>query len=126
VPLSKGQEKEIRTRINTFITRNIKKIDAIHLDDLVINPYLVETMGLKTGKEIVEFFVNQRFQSGVVTSFGSLFEKQIAMFFGEAARISDIDLKFNRGGKTYFVQLKSGPEGFTGQALEKTLEAWRV
>jgi hypothetical protein len=125
VPLTKDQEAEISKRIKAFVTRNITKIDAIHLDDLAINPFLVETMGLKTAEEIVEFFVNQRFQRGVVTSFGSLFEKQIAMYFGKAAEIHDVDLKFERAGKTYFVQLKSGPEGFTGPALEKTLQTMK-
>lgn len=104
---------------------NIVKVDKLHLNDLAINPYLVEAMGLRTPEEIVEFFVNQRFQRGVVTSFGSLFEKQIAGYFGQSARISDVDLRFERGGVTYYVQLKSGPEGFTGPALTKTLSTMR-
>lgn len=125
MPLNKVQEAEINRRIRAFVINNIKKIDSLNLEDLAINPYLVETMGLKTAEEIVEFFVNQRFQRGVVTSFGSLFEKQIAKYFGESADIADIDLKFVRNGKTYFVQLKSGPEGFTGPALEKTLQTMK-
>jgi Type II restriction endonuclease EcoO109I len=121
VPLSKAQETEISKRIRTFVKDNIAKVDKLRLDDLAFNPYLVEAMGLKTPEEIVEFFVNQRFQRGVVTSFGSLFEKQIAGYFGESAGISDVDLRFERRGVTHFVQLKSGPEGFTGPALTKTL-----
>lgn len=121
MPLSKSQEIEIGRRIRTFVKDNVAKVDKLRLDDLAFNPYLVEAMGLKTPEEIVEFFVNQRFQRGVVTSFGSLFEKQIAGYFGESAGISDVDLRFERGSDVYFVQLKSGPEGFTGPALTKTL-----
>ncbi|MGP8056931.1 MAG: PmeII family type II restriction endonuclease [Nitrososphaerales archaeon] len=125
MPLTKQAKAEITKRIRAFVKKNITKVDGLHLDGLAINPYLVETMGLGTPEEIVEFFVNQRFQRGVVTSFGSLFEKQIAGYFGEAAGIGDVDLKFDRKGVTYYVQLKSGPEGFTGPALTKTLNTMK-
>jgi len=122
VPLSKADEEEIEKRIRKFVTDNLEKMNELRLEDIAINPYLIATMDLRTPEEIVEFTVTQRFQRGIVTAFGSLFEKKIAKYFGEAAGIADIDLKFERGGKTYFVQLKSGPEGFTGPALDKTLD----
>ena len=125
MPLSMAARAENDGHIRAFVSDNIMKIDAVHLDDLAINPYLVETMGLKTAEEIVDFFVNQRFQRAVVTSFGYLFEQRIAKKFGSAAGIKAIDLKFERKGKTFFVQLKSGPEGFTGTALEKTLDTMK-
>jgi len=100
----------------------MKKIDSLNLEDLVLNPFLIRTLNLQTPEEIVEFFVNQRFQRGVVTAFGGLLEKGIARMFAEAAKIPDIDLKFVRNGKNYYMQMKSGPEGFTGPALKRTIE----
>jgi len=100
----------------------MKKIDSLNLDDLVLNPFLIRTLNLQRPEEIVEFFVNQRFQRGVVTAFGGLLEKGITKLFAEAANIPDIDLKFVRNDKNYYMQMKSGPEGFTGPALKRTIE----
>jgi hypothetical protein len=103
----------------------MKKMDVLTLDDLTINPFLVGTLHLETPEEIVEFFVNQRFQRGVVTAFGTLLEKRITKLFAESADVADIDLKFKKNGESYYMQMKSGPEGFTGPALKKTIETMR-
>lgn len=104
-----------------FVTDQIEKLDSLTLDDLAINPFLVGTLNLTTPEEIISFFVNQRFQRGVVTAFGSFLEKRVAKLFAEAAKIKDIDLKFSKKGVVCYVQMKSGPEGFTGPALDKTI-----
>ena len=121
LPLNDQQRTLLESRIREFVKDNLAKINKLHLSDIAINPYLIATMNLHAPEEVVDFIVTQRIQRSVVTSFGSLLEKKIAGFFGEPAGIKDVDLKFEREGKTCYVQLKSGPEGFTGPALEKTL-----
>ena len=99
----------------------MSKLDALTLDDLNINPYLIATMNLSTPEQIVDFYVDQYFYRSIVTAFGSVFQ-MISQIFGEAAKVHDIDLLFKRKGRNHFVQLKSGPEGFTGPALRRTVE----
>ncbi len=113
--------QRIGEAIGKFVADQTKKIEQLTLDDLAINPFLVGTLNLRTPEEIVGFFVNQRFQRGVVTAFGSLIEKRVTRLFAEEAKIHDVDLKFNKKGITCYVQMKSGPEGFTGPALTKTI-----
>jgi hypothetical protein len=55
----------------------------------------------------------------MVTSFGSLLQ-EIAKALDSDAKIEDIDLVIKKDGKSHYVQLKSGPEGFTRPALRKT------
>lgn len=116
-----GTEEKIIKNIRAFVKNQMKKLDALILEHLVINPFLVGTLNFKKPEEVVEFFVNQRFQRSIVTAFGGLLEKRIARLFGEEAGIADIDLKFTRNGKIHYMQMKSGPEGFTGPALTKTI-----
>lgn len=99
----------------------MSKLDALTLDDLNINPYLIATMNLTTPEQIIYFYVDQYFTRSIVTAFGSVFQT-ISQMFGEAAKMHDIDILFKRNGKNHFVQLKSGPEGFTGPALRRTVE----
>lgn len=92
------------------------------LDDLNINVFLDAAMPLRTLDEVMEFAVSQRVQRGIVTSFGSLYEQIIVGFFKNSVKIHDIDFSFKRDDIQYHVQVKSGPEGFTGPALTKTIE----
>lgn len=119
------KSRQISEALREFVLRQMKKLNELTLNNLTIDPFLVGTLNLETPEEIVGFFVNQRFQRGVVTAFGSLLEKKIAKLFGEAAGIADIDLKFVKNGKTFYMQMKSGPEGFTGPALKKTIETMK-
>lgn len=121
----KGKSEQILRAIRKFVLDQMKKMDVLTLDDLTINPFLVGTLHLETPEEIVEFFVNQRFQRGVVTAFGTLLEKRVTKLFAESADVADIDLKFKKNGESYYMQMKSGPEGFTGPALKKTIETMK-
>lgn len=59
----------------------------------------------------------------MVTSFGYLFQEVLKVLDQEAG-IEDVDLVFGKEGVRYYVQLKSGPEGFTGPALKKTKQTF--
>lgn len=124
-PADNVRSELILAAIREFVLEQMRKTDKLTLNDLAINPFLVATMNLQTPEEIVEFFVNQRFQRGVVTAFGSLLEKRITRLFAESAGIADIDLRFKKNNKIYYMQMKSGPEGFTGPALKKTIDTMK-
>jgi hypothetical protein len=91
---------------------------------VVVNPFLAAALGLKHKSEVLEFFLMQRLQRGIVTSFGSVIQ-EIAKTLDSEAHKEDIDLVFAREGKKHYVQLKSGPEGFTRPALRKTRAAFQ-
>ncbi len=120
--ISKQKRASITAIIESFIIR-VHGLINLSVDEVVVNPFLAAALGLKKKSEILEFFLMQRLQRGIVTSFGSVVQ-EIAKTLDSEAHEEDIDLVFERNGKKHYVQLKSGPEGFTRPALRKTRNAF--
>lgn len=88
------------------------------------NPFLLRVLGIKENTvEAYEFRIRQRLERTLVTSFGSIFQEVLKTLDREA-RVEDIDLVFKKNGRTHYVQLKSGPEGFTRPTLRKTKQTF--
>jgi hypothetical protein len=121
--MDKNKEKKIREKIAEYIIKMTQKYEDLKRDDLAINPFLAGTLKLDTEEDALKFFITQRLQRSIVTSFGSLLQ-EIAKILDSEANIEDIDLVINKDGKIHYIQLKSGPEGFTRPALRKTKGAF--
>ena len=120
--IPKQKKDRIVHIIEDFITR-VHSLINLSIDEVVVNPFLATALGLKKKAEILEFFLMQRLQRGIVTSFGSVVQEIVKTLDSEAHE-EDIDLVFVRNGKKHYVQLKSGPEGFKRPALRKTRAAF--
>lgn len=121
--MNKDQERKIKDKIRKFII-NMHRYENLDESDFTINPFLASALKLNKRKDIIKFFLLQRLQRGIVTSFGTLLQ-EIAKILDSKANIEDIDLVINKGKKRYYIQLKSGPEGFTRPALRKTKQAFK-
>jgi hypothetical protein len=117
--MDKNKEQKIREKIAKYIVEMTQKYEKLKRDDLAINPFLAGALKLDTEEKVWKFFITQRLQRGIVTSFGSLLQ-EIAKILDSEANMEDIDLVIKKENKTHYVQLKSGPEGFTRPALRKT------
>lgn len=120
--IPKQKKDRIVQIIEGFITR-VHELINLSIEEVVVNPFLAEALGLKKKTEILEFFLTQRLQRGIVTSFGSVVQ-EIAKTLDSEAHEEDVDLVFVRNERKHYVQLKSGPEGFTRPALRKTRAAF--
>lgn len=120
--MDKNKEWKIRKKIVKYIIK-MQRYEKLKRDDLTINPFLAGALKLDSAEEIWKFFITQRLQRGVVTSFGSLLQ-EIAKILDSESNLEDVDLVIKRNGKIHYVQLKSGPEGFTRPALRKTKSAF--
>ena len=121
--ISAQKKEKIVQILENFLSRVYKLIE-LPMDEVVVNPFLSAALRLESKAEIIDFFLTQRLQRSIVTSFGSVIQ-EIAKTLDSEAREEDIDLVFVREGKKYYVQLKSGPEGFTRPALRKTKAAFQ-
>jgi len=121
--MDKNKENKIRGKIAEYIIEMTKKYEKLSRADLAINPFLAGTLKLESEEDILKFFITQRLQRGIVTSFGSLLQ-EIAKILDSEANKEDIDLVIKKDNKVHYVQLKSGPEGFTRPALRKTRGAF--
>lgn len=118
--LTHEKKKKIHVLVRDWLYKKIEDIEKIDPLSLFPNPFLLRALGIKEGsKEAYEFRIRQRLERILVTSFGGLFQQVLKVLDNEV-NIEDIDLVFKKSGKTYYVQLKSGPEGFTRPALRKT------
>ncbi|MFZ5366141.1 MAG: PmeII family type II restriction endonuclease [Patescibacteria group bacterium] len=121
--IDKTKEEQIKKKIIDFIER-IHEYENLDASEIVINPFLAEALKLQDEKAKIKFFLTQRLQRGMVTSFGTLLQ-EIVKILDSDPKIEDIDLAIIKNGRKHYVQLKSGPEGFTRPALRKTKQAFR-
>lgn len=121
--MDKNKERQIREKIAGYIIEMTQKYEKLKREDLAINPFLAGALKLDSEEKIWKFFITQRLQRGIVTSFGSLLQ-EVAKILDSEANIEDIDLVIKKDDKIHYVQLKSGPEGFTRPALRKTKSAF--
>jgi len=117
---------KIKDEIKKWVKRNFKRLKEIELSDLRPNPFLLRALGIREDTvKAYEFSIRERIERGLVTSFGSSLLPNILSILGfKKANIEDIDHVFTKGGTNYYIQLKSGPEGFTRPALRKTKQTF--
>ncbi len=120
-----AQEQRIKDIFEGFLQRRIKRLRRLKLDDLDINPFLLRVisheMGLDNAQSIVRWLVNQRLERGTVTSFGATLEK-VAQVFGESTGVEGADIMLTRGGRHYYIQVKSGPNTVPKDLAARTSE----
>ncbi len=122
--LSKEKKERIKCLLKEWLNRKFDDIQGIDPLSLLPNPFLLRALGIKENSfEAYEFRIRQRLERTIVTSFGSVFQEVLKVLDKEAG-IEDIDLVFEKNGRTHYVQLKSGPEGFTRPALRRTKQTF--
>ncbi len=65
-------------------------------------------MGFQDARAIVQWLVQQRLERGAVTAFGQAIQ-QVAQVFAEPTGVEGADLMTTKGGRHYYIQVKSGP-----------------
>lgn len=122
--LAKEKRERIKIILKSWLYRKFDDIQKIDPVSLLPNPFLLRVLGIKENTvEAYEFRIRQRLERTLVTSFGTVFQEVLKTLDREA-RVEDIDLVFKKNGRTHYVQLKSGPEGFTRPALRKTKQTF--
>ncbi len=124
--LDESKKNEIKRFVKEWVKRKFNELSKLDPSELHPNPFLLRALGIKENtKEAFEFGIRQRIERSLVTSFGqSVFETMLKILGFEKSKIEDIDLIFEKEGTKYFIQLKSGPEGFTRPALSKTKQTF--
>lgn len=99
-----------------FIHSQVEMLLNLDLDNIDINPLLMEALDLDEPKEILSFTVYQTVTRSVVTAWGTCVEKMVKYVGCEdndskikALKGKNFDLKKCLGKDEYYVQIKSGP-----------------
>ena len=99
-----------------FIHSQVSMVSSLNLDNIDINPLLVEALDLKEPKDIISFVIYQSVTRSVVTAWGTCVENMVKYVGCEGNDARDksltgknFDLKKCLGSEEYYIQVKSGP-----------------
>jgi len=119
------QKRQIREHLEAFLKRRAATIAELHLDDLNINPFMIRLLShelnLNDAKSIVEWFLDERMQRGIVTAFGRCLQ-DIATIFAQGTGVEGADMIKIKDNIPYYIQLKSGPNPLDKDACVKATE----
>ncbi|MCK5581750.1 MAG: hypothetical protein KAJ18_10825 [Candidatus Omnitrophica bacterium] len=107
-----------------FIRNQVVSLQRMQLDDIEINPLLAKVLVLQTPADIIRFNIYQSVTRSVVTSWGSMVERMLKFSgceledfkIGIKGREPDLVKKYQ--GKTYCLQIKSGPNTMNVDMVE--------
>lgn len=99
-----------------FIHSQVAMVSALNLDNIDINPLLIEALDLTEPRDIISFVIYQSITRSVVTAWGTCVEKMVKYAGSEdndstekALKGKNFDLKKCFKGEEYYLQIKSGP-----------------
>ncbi len=112
MPLPPDKKQQIYDIFKSFLQNQARVIQRLRIEDLNVNPFLVrilaKEMGLRDADSIVRWLVSQRLERSIVTSFG-LALQEAAKVFSEGTGVEGADILKTKGGRHYYIQVKSGP-----------------
>lgn len=117
MPLSDEQRERIAVEFRAFVRRRIAGIEELKPENFRPNPFLAAVLGPEL---MASFPVNQRFERGVVTSFGTTLQNVARIVAGprSGSGTGGADLEMQDNGNRYFVQIKSGPNTASGDIAD--------
>lgn len=94
-----------------FTRKQLTMIRSLTLPDLIPNPFLISSLGLRTPEEVMRVNVYWRAGRSVVTSMGSFVED---LLLASSATVHDVPTgwdirKVDQTGQEHLIQVKSGP-----------------
>lgn len=104
--------------LKDYLARQYERLEELKLDDLRINVLFVKALGFTTAEEVIDYYVNQRINIGVATSWGQKALEKLCIIAGaeKIPKEENIDVKGKRfdlrkvnDNIQYYIQLKCGP-----------------
>lgn len=121
-------EKYVSENISDFHNSKLEGLKKLKLAKILSrkNPYLYKAKNMLTAEEIVKGIVDAHLSSNEETIFGDWLEK-LAIFIaksefgGQKSSTNGVDLQIEKGGTTYLVSIKSGPNWGNSSQIKKMI-----
>ncbi len=125
--------KYVEENIGVFHQKRISRIDSLKLSQVLKrkNPYLFKAKYVLTAQDIVKGLVDAHISSNEETIFGDWLEG-LAIFInnkvygGWKSGIKGIDLEFDKNGKRFIVNIKSGPNWGNSSQIAKMISDFKT
>ena len=123
----------VEDNIGVFHQKRILSLDSLSLSKVLRrkNPYLFKAKYVLTSEEIVKGLVDAHISSNEETIFGDWLEG-LAIFINEKvykgwkSGIAGIDLEFDKDGRRYIVNIKSGPNWGNSSQISKMISDFKT
>ncbi len=123
----------VEKNIGTFHQKRILSLDTLSLSKVLKrkNPYLFKAKYILTAEKIVKGLVDAHISSNEETIFGDWLEG-LAIFINEnvysgwKSGIVGVDLEFDKGGRRYIVNIKSGPNWGNSSQISKMISDFKT
>ena len=123
----------VEDNIGVFHQKRISSLDSLSLSKVLRrkNPYLFKAKYVLTSEEIVKGLVDAHISSNEETIFGDWLEG-LAIFINEKvykgwkSGIAGIDLEFDKDGRRYIVNIKSGPNWGNSSQISKMVSDFKT
>ena len=124
----KDVSQYVEENIGIFHQKRIQSLDSLKLSQVLKrkNPYLFKAKHVLTAEQIIRGIVDAHISSSEEGIFGDWLEG-LAIFINEKvyggikSGIIGIDLEFDKKGKRYIVNIKSGPNWGNSSQIEKMI-----
>jgi len=123
----------VEDHIGTFHQKRISSLDTLSLSKVLRrkNPYLFKAKHVLTAEQIVKGLVDAHISSNEETIFGDWLEG-LAIFINEKvyggwkSGIAGVDLEFDKEGRRYIVNIKSGPNWGNSSQIAKMITDFKT
>jgi hypothetical protein len=102
-------ERIIRQEFTALAKKKYEAVDAIDVEEIDFNPFLLRVLGFETAEEIAEFIVAERLERSLVTSYGTRIQKIAKEISGRGTGVEGADICKELEGRRHYIQLKAGP-----------------
>ena len=116
-----------------YHSNRLEKIECLKLRDLIArkNPYLFRTKGFTSAEELISSLFLAWRSSSEETDFGKFMERLAIhvcseIYNGREFPVENLDLVFDKEGKTYLVTIKSGPNWGNADQIKKMKEGFQT
>jgi hypothetical protein len=114
MPLSDDQRNRIRGIFARFLDQRVLGLERLTLDHLKFNVVALRTIAtmleFDTPEVLLRYRLAQHLERSLVTAMGTALQTVAKVIAGQGSGVAGADIEKLRGGRRYFIQIKSGPD----------------
>ncbi|HZP83543.1 MAG TPA: PmeII family type II restriction endonuclease [Chthonomonadaceae bacterium] len=112
------RELWIKALIRDFVENALDEINDTDFDKLLINPFLIRAFNFTDHREVIRFCFYQKVTRSIVTSWGFVVQDMLIVTGSIPSTQRGFDLRVDRDGKEYQIQIKSSPNTMNKDAVD--------
>jgi len=115
---------EVKDAVKDKLNGWYEKVDGIELDDLRLNVFLASMMGMQESRDLVHWYLGERVERSIVTSFGFLIEDiALKVSGGKSWSNEGGDIVLEKEGRPHYIEIKSGTASSNVKMMRNTSNA---